>query len=568
MVGQLRLWSGLVLFVFVLGHFINHALGLVSFAAMDAGLPWTIEPWRTLPGTVLLAGALTVHAALALWSLYQRRTLKMRTSDAAQLVLGLLIPLILAAHIFATRGLYEVYDIDGDYPFEIVSLWLFFPLYGVLNALGLLAVWIHACLGWHYWLRLKPWYPGWQPYALALAVLVPTLALAGYVSAGFRALARADDEAWIGGILAGLGVKPEIISAYIFGNEEIAQITILAVILATIMARQVRQLVRERGGIARLDYRDPWFQADRSVRIRNGHSVLELLRSAGISHASVCGGRGRCSTCRVRVGTGGERLPPLTANETRVLERISAPHGVRLACQIHPTASLEVTPLFPPTTSARDGRHHQRHLAGEEREIAVLFADMRAFTELAENRLPYDVVFVLNRYFAAMGQAVEDAGGRIDKFIGDGVMALFGVDGGIEQGCRQALLCARLMAERIDRLNEALAGDLDRPLRIGIGIHAGPVIVGEMGYAEASHLTAVGDIVNTASRLEALTKEFGAQLVVSEDVARRSGLDFAHFPVEQADIRGRADTLQVHIVAAARDLPADAAAASRALGRR
>src|SRR6185295_4741556 len=118
--------------------------------------------------------------------------------------------------------------------------------------------------------------------------------------------------------------------------------------------------------------------------------------------------------------------------------------------------------------------------------------DLRAFTQLTEKKLPYDVVFLLNRYFAEMGHAVETAGGRIDKFIGDGVMALFGLDSGVEAGCREALAAARGMSERMQSLNHALSHDVPEPLRIGIGIHTGPAIVGEMGYGTAVSVTAVG----------------------------------------------------------------------------
>ena len=161
----------------------------------------------------------------------------------------------------------------------------------------------------------------------------------------------------------------------------------------------------------------------------------------------------------------------------------------------------------------RTARRRVDFAQGSEREIAILFADIRGFTALAEGRLPYDVVFMLNRYFAAMGRAVEAAGGRVDKFIGDGVMALFGDRAMPRPAAAQALAAARLMSLRLDELNVALRAELAEPLRIGIGIHAGPVIVGEMGYGGATTITAIGDAVNTASRLESLTKEFGVQLM-------------------------------------------------------
>ncbi|MFP6697518.1 MAG: adenylate/guanylate cyclase domain-containing protein, partial [Alphaproteobacteria bacterium] len=129
----------------------------------------------------------------------------------------------------------------------------------------------------------------------------------------------------------------------------------------------------------------------------------------------------------------------------------------------------------------------------------MLFADLRAFTKFSESKLPYDVVFALNQYFRGMGQAVEEAGGHLDKFICDGVMALFGVRGDLEQGCQQALEAAAGMSHALEHLNHQLLHDLDQPLRIGI--HAGPAIVGEMGYLAETTITAIGDNINTALRL-------------------------------------------------------------------
>ena len=170
-------------------------------------------------------------------------------------------------------------------------------------------------------------------------------------------------------------------------------------------------------------------------------------------------------------------------------------------------------PLLPATAGPVEAYRRQPQAHGGEHYVAILFADIRGFTSISEGKLPYDVVFLLNRYFRATGQAVQSAGGRLDKFIGDGVMAIFGLDRAPEVACRQALDAARRMALALDDLNEALSGDLDQPLRIGIGLHSGPTIVGQMGYERATQLTAIGDTVNTASRLEALTKEFGVELV-------------------------------------------------------
>jgi adenylate cyclase len=247
-------------------------------------------------------------------------------------------------------------------------------------------------------------------------------------------------------------------------------------------------------------------------------------------------------------------LPEPSALETAVLRRIGAAPNVRLACQLRPRGDVEATPLLPPFVHAREGFRRASYLLGSEKEIAILFADLRAFTRLAESKLPYDVVFVLNRYFAAMGKAIEEAGGRIDKFIGDGIMALFGLQSGAAAGARQALEAARLMSLRLEELNRTLEHEVESPLRIGIGIHLGPVIVGEMGYGPATQLTAVGDAVNTASRLESLCKELGAELVISQDALERAGVTLAGFPLHEVAIRGRTQPLSVRAVARACDL--------------
>jgi adenylate cyclase len=319
------------------------------------------------------------------------------------------------------------------------------------------------------------------------------------------------------------------------------------VVLAVCGARAVRGVRARYGRRVRLRYPDGV-----SVSIEPGMSVLEASRAAGVPHASVCGGRGRCSTCRVRVGHGAEHLPAPAPDEARVLARIGAGRDVRLACQLRPTHELAVIPLLPAGVGPQDVRIQVNPGLGVEREVAVLFADLRAFTRLSEGRLPYDVVFVLNQYFRATGQAIEAQGGRVDKFIGDGIMALFGVEAEPPAACRQALAAARAIASALEQLNEELAHDLPEPLRIGIGLHVGPAILGDMGYGRASSLTAVGDTVNVAARLETMAKELEVQLVASARLAERAGIDLGGFEERQIEIRGRRRPLRVRLVPDAR----------------
>lgn len=550
MTKKLRLWTGLVLFAFVTTHLLNHALGILSLQAMDDGREVFLVIWRNWPMTAVLLGSIGIHIALALWALYRRRSLRMHPWEAAQLILGLLIPFQLVEHVVGTRVLHEVFGTRDNYEYILSVFYLWDPTSAVLQISVMLIAWLHGVIGIHYWIRLKPWHRAWAPWLQGLALLVPLLALAGIHQGGQEIRHIAENRELYEKIVAAMNLPAiEDVQGILFVKSTY-QFTFGGLIVLVLVARFLRSRLLRLRGVVRLTY-----PGGRLVDVLPGISVLEASRTAGIPHASVCGGRGRCSTCRVRVGQGADLLAEPTTDEHRVLERIGAPPNVRLACQIEPTAPLEVTPLLPPHATPRDGYRRPAHLQGREKTIAILFADLRAFTKFSETKLPYDVVFVLNRYFAAMGEAVKMAGGHLDKFIGDGVMALFGVDTDPETACRQAIAAARNMALQLQALNTSLVHDLDQPLRIGVGIHVGPAIIGEMGYERATSLTAIGDAVNTASRLEAMTKEFGAQVVLSHRVETTAHVDLGAFPTETVEIRGRNEPLEVRVIARGIDLP-------------
>ena len=555
MIRRVRLFSGLVMLAYVTMHLLNHAVGLVSLPAMEMVLAEVFRIWSNPPAQALLYGSFLVHYVLALWALWERRTLRLQAGELTQVVLGFAIPILLAHHVVATRISEDFFGTNiGYYTF---ILWVYFvrsPEQGVLQMVTLVVAWTHAMFGLHFWLRVRPWYARVHPAAVAIATLVPVLSLLGAIEAGRQVAVLAADPAWTREVFAHMQLPAPAV-----GHELDLISTILGwffagSVAAVLLARLVRRLWQRRQGLVRIGYPDGRF-----IDVVRGTSVLEASRLAGIPHAHVCGGRGRCSTCRVRVRGDIGSIDPSSEAEQRVLRRIGAIANVRLACQLRPKGAVEVTPLLPPFAYAMDGRRRVDFAQGSEREIAILFADIRGFTALSEGRLPYDVVFILNRYFAAVGRAVESAGGRVDKFLGDGVMALFGIESGAQQGCREALTAARLMSERMGELNASLRGEIERPLRIGIGIHAGPIIVGEMGYGGATAMTAIGDAVNTASRLEELTKEYTVELVVSEAVVSRAGFNLSGFPRQEVEIRGKTETLAVRTLTSAAELPASAA---------
>jgi adenylate cyclase len=553
MVGRVRLWSAYILFFYVVTHLLNHALGLISLRVLEVGRTGFVFMWHNPLGQTVLYGALFTHFFLALWSLFRRRALTLSRWEWTQLTLGALIIPLGALHVVGTRLAHELYGVDPGYPWVLGSLVMSDWMSIARQFLLPLVVWLHACIGLHFAWRLRSWYLAWLPALYAVALLVPVAGIVGAAIALRDVADLAQQPGFLENLFDRVHAPPPADIDNLYAISRDLQIGALALLVGVLGARPLRDFWERRAGVVRLDYGER-----RSVSQPAGLTILEMSRLAGIPHASVCGGRGRCSTCRVRIG--GEhraRLPPPSPEEQKVLTRVGAPANVRLACQLHPPPGhYRVTPLLPASAGPVEAYRRQPQAHGGEHYVAILFADIRGFTSISEGKLPYDVVFLLNRYFRATGQAIEAAGGRVDKFIGDGVMAIFGLEQEPRVACRQALDAARRMALALDDLNEAMSGDLDQPLRIGIGLHSGPTIVGQMGYERATQLTAIGDTVNTASRLETLTKEFSVELVVSQELLDRAGIDLAAYERHDVEIRGRQERLAVRAVKRAADLTA------------
>ena len=551
-VRRTRLVTGLVLLTYLATHLMNHSLGLISLDAMEWGRGWFLALWRNPVGTTALYGSLLTHFGLALWSLYQRRHLRIPLWEGLQLLLGLTIPPLLTVHAVGTRLTHEWFGVNDSYSLLVLTLWHASPLDGLRQTVLVTIAWLHGSIGLHFWLRLRPWYGRGAPIFLGCAMLLPVLALLGFSQAGHEVsnlISR--DPNWTERVLADARVPPRSQREILYRIDDAIMVSFAALVALTLLARGARYAYERRSRI-RIAYPN-----GREVSVPRNFSVLEASRFANIPHASICGGRGRCSTCRVRVTHGFSALPVASAAEQRVLHQVGAPPNVRLACQLRPTRDLSIVPLLPASAQARDGYAQPSYLAGQERTIAVLFADIRTFTAIAEQKLPYDLVFLLNSYFEAAGEAIVTAGGIVDKFIGDGVMALFGVESGPEEGSRQALAAAKAMAEQVDALSQRLAEELAAPLKIGIGIHCGPAVVGRMGYSSSVHLTAIGDTVNVASRLQDATKEFGCQLVISEQAVKQSGLNAERFACHELTVRNRREPLTVFAIDALQTIAGD-----------
>ncbi|MDS7598007.1 adenylate/guanylate cyclase domain-containing protein [Agrobacterium tumefaciens] len=542
-----RIISGLVMFAFVCSHFSNHALALISLETAEKGRKWFSLIWLNPVSSTLVYGSVFVHFLLALRSIYQRRTLRMPVREALQTTLGLLIPFLIIGHAVNIRFSRMLYEVDLGYPDIIRRLWVDNPGAGAWQSFALVVIWTHGCIGVFFWLRYRDWYPRFSSIFLTFAVMLPILALLGFADAG-RLLEEESARQALPPGLEEYSRHPEYQRAPSQMETNIKAITttvqtlFLSAIGLVIAMRGVRNW-RQRSSAIAIRY-----EHGTEVRVPAGLSVLEASRIDGIQHYSVCGGKGRCSTCRVRILNSKGPLPPPGDIEQTTLRRIHADSDVRLGCQLRPMHDLTVALLVSSTQQSDLPPDAQPTRPGREEEIAVLFCDIRNFTSLSEAKLPYDVVFLLNRYFTIVGQAVEQAGGRLDKFIGDGAMALFGVEGDPENACRNAMKAAATILRELSLLNEGLERQFAVRLEVVIGIHSGPTIVGVMGYGPAKTLTAIGDTVNVASRLETIAKELGAAIVVSEPTIVQAGQDIADLRNEKIAIRGRNSKLKVFLL--------------------
>jgi adenylate cyclase len=552
-VRRLRLATGLILFTYVFLHFINHSLGNISWEAMEQGAEVQEWIWRSAIGTVALYGAFAIHFSLAFWALYIRRSLRMSWIEGVRLLLGLSIPLLVLQHALAWRFAYTYFDIHLLYRHALFFYYVLDSNLVLLRQFTLFCVaWLHGCIGLYLWLRIKRHFHRVAPLLLIIAVVLPTTAALGFFQGARQVNEKVRTDPAFASDLRQTGMRSNpaaqealwTIALWCWGGYAGALVLLFA-------ARGARTLAERRGGTVRITYPD-----GRAVRIPKGLSVLDASRRAGIPHASVCGGRARCTTCRVRVLLGSESLPPPSPAEVRVLAPLGADRAVRLACQLKPTADISVWPLLPPEITVRDQDRLNVVETGAERFVAILFVDIRSSTQLVESRLPYDVVFILNRFFEAVGSAIIAAGGKPNQFIGDGMMAIFGTDADDATACRQAMEAARLIDWHLAEMNRALANELQQPIGFGIGIHAGEVIIGTMGYREHAQMTAIGEAVHVASRLQDLTKEYRCQLVVSEVVGKVAGVSLDAFPGHHVQVRGLSTPLAIRAVDSAAMLAA------------
>ncbi|MGB8066556.1 MAG: adenylate/guanylate cyclase domain-containing protein [Pseudolabrys sp.] len=542
-VRQVRLITGLVMFVYIFSHFFNHALGNISYDAMETWLRYHVWFWRIPIVNDTLYLAAIIHFSLGLWALYQRRHFRYSTAEITQLVLGLSIPLWLAGHLGAERLSGALFGWPPfNYASALYTYWVTAPYNIAVQFISLTVAWTHACIGLYFWLRLKSFFDWAAPVLLSVAVLMPALAMIGAHHGGREVAQLAEDSEWRNENLKRVPAgQARLITEISLVYFPVAYGAAIGLVFA---GRGLRTFRERRRGMVTISY------PNRQVRVPKGMSVLEASQRHKIPHASVCGGRARCSTCRIRVVSDRSKLPQPTGREAFVLESIgvSANTSIRLACQLRPQSDLSVIPILPASMNAELLRKGSRMNIGKERYIVSMFVDMRGSTKLAEARLPFDVVFLINRFLGACSQAALDAGGQPNQFVGDGVLALFGIEVDAKTACRQAIRAATKVATNVDLMNRQLASDLPEPIQYGIGIHGGEVIIGDIGFQDHTVFTALGDPVNVAARLQDMTKTLDCKAIISDEVFATAGVAAGSLASKEVTIRGREEPMIVRTI--------------------
>ncbi|HUP07849.1 MAG TPA: 2Fe-2S iron-sulfur cluster-binding protein [Caldimonas sp.] len=498
---DLRFGSGLVLFGYITVHLSCHALGLVSLDAAERALDATVRVWQSLPGTALLYGAAFVHIGLALLAVYERRTLRMPPLQALRIVLGLVMPIALIGHFIGTRYAFERYGIAAEYPRVVAAMW---SDGGRGISLGLLAPgWLHGCLGLRFALSTRRWWQRWRSVLFAVALLVPVFAALGFVT-----MARTVETARADGALR-LERVP-LAQVYELGDvRDDALAAYVGVVVIVVLARLVRRLdERRRRALVRIRY------PGRTVDVPRGWTVLEASRSHGVPHLSACGGRARCSTCRVRILDGLLHCPPAAGDERRTLERIRAPQDVRLACQLRPTGDVAIEPVL---AAERAGWLSMPQTLPRvvERDVTLLALEVGIVGDTGP--LPaHDAFYVLDRYRALIEGLVDATGGARIEAGSRRWMGVYGVRGAPREGAVRALAAAERLATDVEALDARLQRELGAHARCAIVVHAGPVVVGRIGGIESMRHAAVGHAVDELDAMLAQALHENQRLVRSE----------------------------------------------------
>jgi adenylate cyclase len=279
--------------------------------------------------------------------------------------------------------------------------------------------------------------------------------------------------------------------------------------------------------------------------------ILHASLQHGIPHTHVCGGNARCSTCRVLILDGLDNLCPRNEREQKMAQRRNFSPNVRLACQTTLRGDVALRRLVLDDEDRllvdQEVAHAAPRSVGEERLLAILFSDIRDFTAFSEAHLPYDVIHALNRFFSRVGSIVAQYHGQVDNYMGDGVMAIFGVDDPAN-ATLNAVRAGLAMLRAVETMQPYFETQFRTRLRIGVGVHYGEAVLGAIGTGERRRLTAIGDAVNVASRVESANKDAGTSFLISRRAYQQVAGQVSTGRALQLSLKGKTGVFELHEV--------------------
>ncbi|KGF72728.1 adenylate cyclase [Neosynechococcus sphagnicola sy1] len=286
----------------------------------------------------------------------------------------------------------------------------------------------------------------------------------------------------------------------------------------------------------------------RSVEIDPSETILEALLNADIPHTHVCGGHAYCSTCRVMILKGIENCSPTTTAERTLARKLEFPFHIRLACQTRVTGDVSIRRMVIDNEDIDivDAQLSTGSI-GTQKTVAVLFASIRGATNFDEVNFPYDMIYILSRYFHSMNQVVNRYGGVINNYMGIWCLAIFGLED-TDQPVQRAVWSGLEMLRAIRELNDYLKQLSYQPLQLTLGVHYGPAVIVPVDPSRPSLITAAGNAVNLVSRIEAANREVGSQLLVSEAAYAQIQAEAAVNRHQTIAISGSRSGLQVYEV--------------------
>ncbi|MEZ5846766.1 MAG: 2Fe-2S iron-sulfur cluster-binding protein [Geminicoccaceae bacterium] len=349
MISRLRITTGLILFFFVFFHLVNLSFGLVSLQAMEEARPVLMGLWSNPLGGAVLLLCLLIHCGLGLWSLFRRTSFRLTAGDLVQALLGIAIIPLLLPHLMATAVGPVISGVQPTFSWILAVYWFYSPELGLQQVLALMVIWIHACYGLFLWVQVQDWWGRFGSLVYPLALVVPVAALLGMVEAGKELYERRDDPVLLQAVEQTSTIYDGVADSLWTAHDTL--LILYALLLAGLILARLIVAARGRRKVS------VSYDGNPPLSTGSGPNLLELARADGILHASICGGRGRCGSCAVRVLSGAEHLGAIDDTERATLARISAGSDIRLACQAVPkTGAVAVERIFPSHISPADFR--------------------------------------------------------------------------------------------------------------------------------------------------------------------------------------------------------------------